>query len=207
MNFFKTLFIFFLVLFVGSTTLLVLVLFPLVTSEVGYQLDQVKWGKGMLRSWIMPQVTILAEPELDRSFGIWIEKININTVVFPNVDSTDPKQYKPVLMQGVAHARGTAFPGEGQGNVYLFAHSTDTTFNIVRYNAVFFLLRKLEPGDKVVIRYHGQRFEYRIVEKLITEATDTRFLAKGEGPEQLVLQTCWPPGTTWKRLLLLGKPV
>ena len=160
----------------------------------------------MFRSWIMPGFTILAEPELDRSFGIWIEKIKINSVVFPNVDPADPKQYKPVLMQGVAHARGTAFPGEGQGNVYLFAHSTDTTLNIVRYNAVFFLLRKLEPGDKVVVRYRGQRFEYTIVEKLITEANDTRFLSKGEGPEQLVLQTCWPPGTTWKRLLLLAKP-
>lgn len=186
---------------------MVLVLFPLVTSEVRYQLDQVSWGKGALRKWIMPEFAVVAEPPLDRSFGIWIEKIKVNSIVYPNVDPRDPKQYKTVLMKGVAHARGTALPGESKGNIYLFAHSTDTTLNIVRYNAVFFLLRKLEPGDKVVIRFRGKRYEYQIFEKLVTQAQDIRFLTKGSGPEQLVLQTCWPPGTTWKRLILLGKPI
>ena len=27
-----------------------------------------------------------------------------------------------------------------------------------------------------------------------------------ESGEQLVLQTCWPPGTTWKRLIVIAKP-
>lgn len=153
------------------------------------------------------QVTVRAEPKIDNRFGIWIKKIGINSVVFPNVDASDPDQYKPVLMQGVAHARGTAVPGEGKGIIYLFAHSTDTTLHVAQYNAVFFLLRKLEPGDRVVVYYHGKRFKYELYDKVITAADDIRFLAKGEGPETLVLQTCWPPGTTWKRLLVLGKPV
>ena len=207
MNIFRFLFTIFFLIFIGSATLLILVLFPLFTSELSYQFERLKIGKGAFRSLITPEFQIVTEPTLDKSFGIWIEKIKVNSVVFPNVDVRDWRQYKPVLMQGVGHARGTALPGEGQGNIYLFAHSTDTTLNIARYNAVFFLLRKLEKGDEVVVYYQGQRYVYQVSEKIITEAKDIRYLVKGKGPEQLVLQTCWPPGTTWKRLLLLARPI
>ena len=155
----------------------------------------------------MPQFQVtIPEPQMDKSFSLWIEKIKAQSMVYINTDAFDSRQYKPVLMQGVAHARGTALPGEGKGNIYLFAHSTDTTLNIVRYNAVFFLLRKLEKGDQVVVYYQGKRYVYQIFDKFITEGADTRYLTRGSGPETLVLQTCWPPGTTWKRLLVLASP-
>ena len=32
--------------------------------------------------------------------------------------------------------KGTALPNETNGNVYLFAHSTDSLLNVGRYNAV-----------------------------------------------------------------------
>jgi len=42
----------------------------------------------------------------------------------------------PILQKGIAHAQGSVFPGM-QGNIYLFAHSTDNWWNVGRYNAVF----------------------------------------------------------------------
>ncbi|OGD61809.1 hypothetical protein A2160_04040 [Candidatus Beckwithbacteria bacterium RBG_13_42_9] len=208
MSLFKTLFVLFFLLFIGSVTLLILVLLPLFISEARYRLDQVNLGQGALRSWLMPQFNIkMPEPKLDQGFSIWIEKIKISSQVFANIDASNPKAYKPILMKGVAHAAGTAFPGQGQGNIYLFAHSTDTTINIARYNAVFFLLRYVEKGDKVVIYYLGKKYTYQVFDKLMTDANDVRYLSRGDGAEQLVLQTCWPPGTTWKRLLILAKPV
>jgi LPXTG-site transpeptidase (sortase) family protein len=193
--------------FIFSSTGLVIILFPLVKSEFSYQLMQLKLNKQTLITWFVPSFQIIVQPEINRDFGIWIEKINISSIVYANVDASNPQEYKAILMKGVAHAKGSAFPGEGSGNIYLFAHSTDTTFNIARYNAVFFLLRKLVVGDQVVIYYQGKRYVYQIFDKMILEANDNRFFTRGNGPEQLVLQTCWPPGTTWKRLILLGKPI
>ena len=48
-------------------------------------------------------------------------------------------EFLPVLRKGIAHAKGTALPNETNGNVYLFAHSTDSLLNVGRYNAVFTL--------------------------------------------------------------------
>lgn len=142
-------------------------------------------------------------------FGIVIPKIGANSNVVANVDAGDEKAYQDALQIGVAHARGTAFPGAKEGNrkTYLFAHSTDNWWNINRYNAVFFLLKELNPGDEIDIFYNGRRFVYKAVEIKIVESDDIGYLVEPSDEEVLVLQTCWPPGTTLKRLLVIAKPI
>ncbi len=144
----------------------------------------------------------LAAP--NASFSIVIPKIEAKAPIFANVDAGDQSEFGRVLSQGVAHAKGTFFPGMGEV-IYLFAHSTDTPFNVTRYNAIFFLLRELEPGDEAVVFFDGKRYTYRVFEKTITAADDLSFF-EPQGEEILVLQTCWPPGTTLRRLLVLAKP-
>lgn len=145
----------------------------------------------------------LAAP--NASFSLVIPKIEAKAPIFANADAGNPGEFRRVLSQGVAHAKGTYFPGMGE-TIYLFAHSTDSPFNIARYNAIFFLLRELERGDEVIVFFQGKRFTYRVIEKRITAADDTSFF-EPQGEEILVLQTCWPPGTTLRRLLVLAKPV
>lgn len=96
----------------------------------------------------------------DPEFSIVIPKISASAKVFPNVSPADEKEYLPILKKGVAHAKGTSLPGE-RGNIYLFAHSTDLEANVIRYNAVFYNLTKIEEGDQIVIFYRGRLHLYR----------------------------------------------
>src|SRR3989344_8819569 len=80
----------------------------------------------------------------DTDFSILIPRLGTSTKVFPNIDSSNQNEFLPILQRGVAHARGTVFPGM-QGNIYLFAHSTDNFWDVGRYNAVFYLLKDLKP--------------------------------------------------------------
>ena len=138
-------------------------------------------------------------------FGIVIPKIGANAPIFPNTDASDPNTYLPVLEKGVAHAMGTVFPGVS-GNIYLFAHSTDSFWNVGRYNAIFYLIKELVNGDEIYVYFNGVRYVYRVVNKLVVDPSEVRFLTDDLPYEQLTLQTCWPPGTTLKRLIVFARP-
>jgi LPXTG-site transpeptidase (sortase) family protein len=106
----------------------------------------------------------------------------------------------------VAHAAGTALPGEG-GNVYLFAHSTDAFYNVGKYNAVFYLLGKLSKGDEVFIYYQGEKIRYVVALVKVVKPTDIQYLAGDSDKNTLTLQTCYPPGTTIDRLVVIANQV
>lgn len=137
-------------------------------------------------------------------FGIVVPKIDANSKIIANVDPFKDKEFLPALKTGVAHAKWTAFPGQG-GNVYLFAHSTDSFYNVGRYNAVFYLLGKLENGDEIDIYFLNKLYKYFVFEKKMVSVDEVKYL-KSTGEETLTLQTCYPPGTTIKRLIVRAKP-
>ena len=143
----------------------------------------------------------------DTDFSIVIPKIGASSKVIPNVDPVNESNFLPSLQEGVAHAKGSVFPGL-PGNVYLFAHSADNWWNVGRYNAVFYLLIHLQPGDEIIVFFEGIRYEYVVRETFIEDPDYISLLTdaqKGD-KEQLVLQTCWPPGTTWKRFYVIAEP-
>ena len=143
----------------------------------------------------------------DTDFSILIPKIGASAKVFSNVDPSNQDEFLPILMQGVAHAAGTVFPGIN-GNIYLFAHSTDNFWDVGRYNAVFYLLKDLTKGDEVVIFYKNKRYNYIVTGSKIVSPSDISYLvnSQNQDKQQLILQTCWPPGTTWQRLLVFASP-
>lgn len=143
----------------------------------------------------------------DSKFSIVIPKLGAASRVIPNVDPTNESEFVQQLGKGVAHAKGTVFPGM-QGNVYLFAHSTDSFWNVGRYNAVFYLIKDLQIGDEIIIYFEGRRYNYYVDKSEIKDAQDVEYLVKSQqlGDEALILQTCWPPGTTWKRLYVIARP-
>jgi sortase A len=142
---------------------------------------------------------------VDPSFSLIIPKIGVNSKIISNVNVADRNAYDAALKQGIAHAAGSSLPGHN-GNTYLFAHSTDFVWNILNFNAVFYLLKDVSTGDTMYIVYNGDVFPYRVREKKIVESTETNYLRPDYSSEQLTLQTCYPPGTTWKRLLVFADP-
>ena len=151
-----------------------------------------------------PTEEIMIPP--DPNFSIVIPRIGASSRIIANVDSSDYDEYIAALKQGVAHARGTAFPGDG-GHMYLFAHSTDSIFNVGIYNAIFYLLYKLEVNDEIDLFYQGHKYVYKIIDKKTVEPDDVQYLTRQSNKDFLTLQTCWPPGTTLQRLLIFAVPV
>lgn len=142
----------------------------------------------------------------DPQFSIIIPKIAANANIIANVNAADENGYLEALKTGVAHVAGTDFPGEG-GHIYLFAHSTDYFWNVGTYNAVFYLLTKLEAGDEIDLFYKGARYIYKVDSKEIVDPDKIDYLTRKTNEEFLTLQTCWPAGTTLKRLLVFAKRV
>jgi sortase A len=141
----------------------------------------------------------------DPEFSIIIPKIGANSRVIANVDPGDEKAYLASLKVGVAHAQGTAFPGEN-GHIFMFAHSADNIFDIGTYNAVFYLLYKLEKDDEIDVFYKNTRYVYKVIGTQVVDPSEVEYLTRKTDSEFLTLQTCYPPGTTLKRLLVFAVP-
>lgn len=171
-------------------------------DDHGKVIDQ---PKGLLAQTLNLKEVEFLVPQ-DPNFSIVIPKIGANSRIITNVDAGDNKVYLEALSRGVAHALGTKFPGE-QGHIFLFAHSTDYFWNVGSYNAVFYLLSKLTRGDEVDLFFKGQRFIYKVTGSAIADPTQVEYLTRQSNKEFLTLQTCWPPGTALKRLLVFASRI
>lgn len=176
-------------LIIISLFLLYLVFVPVIGEEAKYQLGKTKKAD-------------LTPPNFE--FSIVIPKIDAKAPVFSNIDPFNQIEFLSILKKGVAHAKGSALPGES-GNVYIFAHSTDAFYNVGRYNAVFYLIGKLDEGDEIYVYFEGNKFTYKVYDKKVVAANDIKYLGKLSDKNTLTLQTCYPPGTTLKRLVVLAE--
>ncbi len=147
-------------------------------------------------------ILVVADP----SFSVVIPKIGANSKIIPNVDSTNSREYQVALSKGVAHAKGTPYPDE-DGNSFYFAHSSDNFYNANRYNSVFYLLNKLEEKDNFYVVYKENIYKYEIIEKSIVNPDAMEYMKGREGERIVTLMTCWPPGTTINRMVVVGKLV
>lgn len=157
---------------------------------------------------LLPAPTPITVVPASTDFGIVIEKIDVNSPVVPDVNSGNYKEYIAALSKGVAHARGTAYPGSknaANNNVFLFAHSAINPIEAKKYNSVFYLLRKLEAGDRIATFYQGKRYDYIVFDKRVVEATDVKYITNISKEPILTLQTCDPPGSSLRRLIVTAK--
>lgn len=173
-----------------------LTFYPVVWQETKYSLNKLQHN-----------VTVIKP--VDEEFGIVIPKIRANAKVIENVDPYDGKIYQQALTKGVAHAAGTAYPGH-VGNTFIFAHSSVDWYIANRYNSVFYLLHKLERGDKIEMYYKKKRYIYEVFDKKYVKPSDVTYLSSNyslisNNSSLLTLMTCWPPGTTLKRLIIQAK--
>ena len=161
---------------------------------------------------------IIVEPkkEIEKPAEVLVEEFSINiprivawAKVQKDVSPFDKKEYLPILEQNlIAQAKGTGLPGEIGKTIYLFAHSTNQGPRMVRNNSVFYLLGKLKENNRIFINYNGKVYIYKVYKQKVVNASEVEYLNyKEEGKEILILQTCWPLGTDWKRLLVFAERV
>lgn len=203
-----------LILVAVSGVILLLMFFPVIKEEVKYRLapkrgdvivvasrdrarTEQETGEAMRPTIMVP---------VDEQFGIVIPKLGANARVIADVDWRDSRVYQEALTRGVAHARGTAKPGEA-GTIFLFSHSGVDVFEANRYNALFYLIDKLVAGDEIVLLYQGEPFLYRVTDKKKVASDQFEYLQGDMMKKTLTLMTCWPAGTTLKRLLVIAEQV
>jgi len=139
---------------------------------------------------------------------IQIPRILAYTKVIENVSPFDPTEYQKILKNNVvAQTINSDIPGSGKGKMtYVFAHSSTRELEDVRSNAVFYLLGELKLNDLIYIKYHGQEYKYKVYDKKIISPKQIEYLKyRDENKELLILQTCWPIGTDWNRLLVFAE--
>jgi len=193
-------------LIISGLLIVLLVFTPVLKQEAKYQINNLEGVKYVLEETpesLTKNVRIITP--VNKDFGIVIPKINVNARIFSEVDPANPVEYLPILKKGVAQAKGSAYPGQA-GNLFLFAHSTDAFYNIITYNAVFFLIGKLNSGDEIDIFYKDQKYQYLVVDKTVVAPEGlSSYVKEHTVGKTLTLQTCYPPGTTLKRLVVIAR--
>lgn len=129
-------------------------------------------------------------------------------ITVPVIWTTDAKNFDRDLARGVVHYPGTALPGEA-GTSYISGHSSNYAWVKGSYNNIFAHIDQLKTGDaftvtvtlksgsKTTLSYtveHSQEFQ---------PGDQAQFLNTADSV--VALSTCWPVGTTARRLVVFGK--
>lgn len=131
-----------------------------------------------------------------------VPKLGIDALIIWNVEEQDISKE---LINGVVHSKGTALPGE-VGNVFIIGHSSYYSWVQSDYKAVFALLDKLAPGDKIYIKYNTALLTYDIEDSKVVSPNQLDVMAQPPG-YTLTLMTCVPVGTNLNRLVVTAKQI
>lgn len=136
-----------------------------------------------------------------------IPKINVEIPVDYNQNTTDESIIEGALQNGVVHYPTTTKPGE-LGNAAFFGHSSNNIFNKGKYKFAFVLLHTLVPGDTFYLTYNSKVYVYKVVSRQIVDPSNVGVLGPVPGQTATAtLITCDPPGTSLKRLVVVGQQI
>ncbi len=136
-----------------------------------------------------------------------IPKINVEIPVDYTQTSIDNKAIEAALDSGVVHYPTTAKPGQN-GNAVFFGHSSNNIFNKGKYKFAFVLLHELVEGDTFYLTNEGKVYAYKVVQRRVVEPTEVSVLGPVAGKTATAtLITCDPPGTSLKRLVVVGEQI
>ncbi|MFH1546871.1 MAG: class E sortase [bacterium] len=149
--------------------------------------------------------TISAEIPVIYSFYIDIPKIGLKKDITSNVDPSDKEEYLDTIERSIAHGMYTALPYVQGGNTYLFAHSKLSENGQTPEGGWFTRIDELTTGDTVTLYLNDNQYTYTVKNRIIVDPLDTSVYtgeSMFDGHNSLTLQTCWPRGTTEKRLIV-----
>ena len=104
---------------------------------------------------------------------VQIPRIGLSAVVVQG-DSQE------VLSRAVGHIPGTALPGQS-GNIVIAGHR----------DSFFRSLRKVHPGDRIVLETPGASYDYEVESMSVVSPTDLSVIQDSR-QRQLTLITCYP---------------
>lgn len=133
-----------------------------------------------------------------------IDNIGVSAPIIFNV-GTDPNSIYKNLENGVIHYSSAPKPGMNGVSIIL-GHSSAYPWYKGAYGSVFALLGKLKAGDRIYIEYSdGSNFVFSVKQSVIfsplKENAQLAQIEKSERPT-LVLISCWPIGTNYKRIAI-----
>ncbi len=144
----------------------------------------------------MIKLYFLPPPKVQNySYSIVIPKINAYAPIIPNVNPWQKSEYLPALSKGVAQAK--------DNSSFFFAHSSDLPWKITRYNTAFLRLGELQKGDRIIIAKGDLTQQYQVINKKEVWPWEVQYVKKID-PNQIILMTCTPVGTSLKRLLVFA---
>lgn len=150
-------------------------------------------------------ITSGVNEEVPDTFLLTIPKLNIKEAsVETNSVNLSPDER-------LGHFRGSAIPGD-IGTTFIYGHSAAPLFfSPNNYKTIFSTLPNLTVGDEFSIGINAVTYRYEVTETKILNPAEVAPL-KDYGLEtgsssSVVLMTCYPPGLTTSRLLVIGKLV
>lgn len=141
-------------------------------------------------------------PKLPDQAILKIDGLGISAPIIFGVGS-DIKNIYNSLEKGTVHYSDTPKPGM-VGTSVLLGHSSAYPWYKGQYGSVFALLGKLKPGDKITVKYEdGNSFTFLVKQSVVFSpfGNDARLteLERASG-STIVLISCWPVGTNYKRI-------
>lgn len=134
------------------------------------------------------------------TFTLSIPKLKIEQAIVKVDDDQSPDRHLILLP-------GMALPGE-RGNMFIAGHSN--YFQLFGpdnwYLSIFKDLMNLKAGDEIIATAQGQHFKYKVIGMKVVDPKDLSVLHPPDSNGRYIsVMTCVPPGTTMKRLIVLGK--
>lgn len=109
-----------------------------------------------------------------------------------------------LLKNSVVWLQNGANFGES-GNTVLFGHSSDYPWDTGPYKDIFSNLNLLQKGDTILLFSSGKISSYRVMQQKIISARDLSAIQNTSQTPMVTLITCWPKGTSLKRLVVTAE--
>lgn len=157
----------------------------------------------------LPIAESVKEKPLPNQANLVIENIGVSTPIVFGA-STDTNDIYKNLENGVVHYSTSPKPGQNGASMIL-GHSSAYPWYKGAYGSVFALLGKLKAGDKIFVKYSdGRTFAYSVKQSVIFTPfkNDSRLsLIEQTQKPTLVLISCWPVGTNYKRIAIEAEQI
>lgn len=143
------------------------------------------------------------QPDMPEN-SIRIPAISVDAPISWRVNNL-PKEVSEGLSKGVIQVNGTALPGE-KGNIYITGHSSNYVWVRQQYNSIFSNISKLVVGDIIYVKFGKNVYAYKVFDQRVVAANDLSIL-NSTNDSRLTLATCWPLGTSLKRMVIIANQI
>lgn len=123
-----------------------------------------------------------------------------------NVDSYKEDEYRRVLEKTLAHFRGTSIPYQ-KGNSVIYGHSAAGISGSYSGKYIFSKLSNLKIGDEVYIDIKDKQIKYVVTKSKIVNPDDLSIIESTKANRMLTLVTCYPNGSSSKRMVVVAEEV